>query len=60
MTTLKMTKSVDTAAMVGFISVLSPSHNFLGRVDKVGLLINKAIFSSSNVIRKAGLCTISI
>jgi len=53
MTTLKITKSVDTAAMVGLISVLNPSHNFFGRVDKVGLLIKSAMISSSNEIRKA-------
>ena len=53
MTTLKITRSVDTAAMVGLISVLNPSHNFFGRVDKVGLLIKSAMISSSNEIRKA-------
>ena len=44
---LKITRRVDTAAMVGLISVLIPSHNFFGRVDRVGLLMKSAIINLS-------------
>ena len=51
--TLKQISRVEMAAMVGLISVLMPSHNFLGSVVILGLLMKIAIINSSNEIKKA-------
>mgnify|MGYP001821477003 CR=1 FL=1 len=53
MMTLNKIRIVETAAMVGFISVLTPSQSFFGNVHTVGLLMNIAMISSSNEMRKA-------